>query len=95
MVKEGLSYRRISEYGLVTPARAQNPVWSFFKKYGSKKLKDDLGDDSLIPLFLYTGDPSLPNTFQIQLSRHVGGQLFSVVETARTSPGSTTHCGLN
>ena len=41
MVKEDLLIRRVSEYGLVTPARAQNPVWFFFKKYGSKKLKDD------------------------------------------------------
>ena len=41
MLTEDLLYRRKSEYGLVTPARAQNPVWFFFKKYGSKKLKDD------------------------------------------------------
>ena len=29
MVKEDLLHRRISEYRLVTPARAQNPVWFF------------------------------------------------------------------
>jgi len=44
-VKKDLLNRRLSEYGLVTPARAQNAVWFFFKKYGSKKLKDNLAGD--------------------------------------------------
>ena len=47
MVKEDMLYKRISEYGLVSPARAQNPVWCFFKKYGYKKNQDHLGDDNL------------------------------------------------
>ncbi len=47
MVKEDMLHKRISEYGLVSPARAQNPVWCFFKKYGCKKRLDHLGDDTL------------------------------------------------
>jgi hypothetical protein len=47
MVKEDILFQRISEYGLVSPARNQNPVWCFFKKYGCKNHQDHLGDDNL------------------------------------------------
>ena len=47
MVKEDILYKRISEYGLVSPGRAQNPVWCFYQKYGCKKYQDHLGDDNL------------------------------------------------
>ena len=47
MVKEDILYKRISEYGLVSPARSYNPVWCFFKKYGCKKHQDHLGDHNL------------------------------------------------
>ena len=48
MVKEDLFHRIILEYGLVTGTRTQNPARFFFKKYGSKKVKDVLGDDNLL-----------------------------------------------
>ena len=37
-VSEDLLNRQIHEYGLVSPERAKNLVWSYFKKYGSKNL---------------------------------------------------------
>ena len=37
-VCEDLLNRQIQDYGLVTPERAKNLVWSYFKKYGSKNL---------------------------------------------------------
>ena len=44
-VSEDVLNRQIQDYGLVSPERAKNVVWCFFKKYGSKKLKDQ--DDNL------------------------------------------------
>ena len=44
-VSEDLLNRQIQDYGLVSPERAKNAVWCFFKKYGSKKLKGQ--DDTL------------------------------------------------
>jgi hypothetical protein len=44
-VSEDVLNRQIQDYGLVSPERATNVVWCFFKKYGSKKLKDQ--DDNL------------------------------------------------
>ena len=44
-VSEDVLNRQIQDYGLVSPERAKNFVWCFFKKYGSKKLKDQ--DDDL------------------------------------------------
>ena len=40
-VSEDLLNRQIQDYGLVSPERAKNVVWSFFKKYGSKKLQGE------------------------------------------------------
>jgi len=40
-VSEDLLNRQIQDYGLVSPERAKNFVWSFFKKYGSKKLQGE------------------------------------------------------
>jgi hypothetical protein len=37
-VSEDLLNRQIHEYGLVSPERAKNLVWSYFKKYGRKNL---------------------------------------------------------
>ena len=37
-VSEDLLNRQIHEYGLVSPERVKNLVWSYFKKYGSKNL---------------------------------------------------------
>jgi hypothetical protein len=36
-VSEDLLNRLIQDYRLVSPERVKNVVWSFFKKYGSKK----------------------------------------------------------
>ena len=47
MVKEDLLHLRISEYGLVSPVRSQNPVWRFYQKYGCKKYQDHLVDNNL------------------------------------------------
>ena len=38
-VSEDLLNRQIQDYGLVSPERAKNVVWCFFKKYGSKNLQ--------------------------------------------------------
>jgi hypothetical protein len=37
-VSEDLLNRQIHEYGLVSPERSKNLVWSYFKKYGRKNL---------------------------------------------------------
>ena len=37
-VSEDLLNRQIQDYGLVSPERAKNLVWSYFKKYGRKNL---------------------------------------------------------
>ena len=37
-VSEDVLMRQIQDYGLVTPERAKNLVWSYFKKYGNKDL---------------------------------------------------------
>ena len=37
-MSEDLLNRQIQDYGLVSPERAKNLVWSYFKKYGSKNL---------------------------------------------------------
>ncbi len=37
-VSEDLLNRQIQDYGLVSPERAKNLVWSYFKKYESKNL---------------------------------------------------------
>ena len=44
-VSEDLLNRRIQDYGLVSPERAKNLVWYFFKKYGTKHL--NRADDNL------------------------------------------------
>ncbi len=44
-MSEDLLNRRIQEYGLVSPERAKNLVWYFFKKYGTKNL--NCADDNL------------------------------------------------
>jgi len=38
-MSEDLLNRHIQDYGLVSPERAKNLVWYFFKKYGTKHLK--------------------------------------------------------
>ena len=43
-VSEDLLNRHIQEYGLVSPERAKNVVWFFFRKYKPKKLE---GHDNL------------------------------------------------
>jgi hypothetical protein len=44
-MSEDLLNRRIQDYGLVSPERAKNLVWYFFKKYGTKQLNRQ--DDNL------------------------------------------------
>ena len=44
-VSENLRNQQIQDYGLVSPERAKNVLWCFFKKDGSKKLKGQ--DDNL------------------------------------------------
>ena len=44
-VSEDLLNRQIQDYGLVSPERAKNLVWYFFKKYGTKKINRQ--DDNL------------------------------------------------
>ena len=44
-MSEDLLNRRIQDYGLVSPERAKNIVWYFFKKYGTKQLNRQ--DDNL------------------------------------------------
>ena len=44
-MSEDLLNRHIQDYGLVSPERAKNLVWYFFKKYGTKQLNRQ--DDNL------------------------------------------------
>ena len=44
-VFEDVLNRQIQDYGLVSPERAKNVVWCFFRKFGSKPLKGQ--DDNL------------------------------------------------
>ena len=44
-MSEDLLNRHIQDYGLVSPERAKNLVWYFFKKYGTKQINRQ--DDNL------------------------------------------------
>ena len=53
-MSEDLLNRHIQDYGLVSPERAKNLVWYFFKKYGTKKLNRQDDNLNLTQQALYT-----------------------------------------
>ncbi len=71
-VNEDLLNRQIQGYGWVSPERVKNVVWSFLKKYGSKKLKSQ--DDNLKLSqqdlhTIYLGDPERRRYYTVKLDQ--------------------------
>ena len=49
-VTEDTLMRRIDIYGLVSPTKAKNVVWCFFRKYDIKKIKEKHGGNDILKL---------------------------------------------
>ena len=77
-VSEDVLNRQIQHYGLVSPERVKNVVWCFFKKYGSKKIKDQ--DDkskigTTLPLHDLSDGPAATSSVHSQ----IGQRQFTVL----------------
>ncbi len=46
--------RRIDTYGLVSPSKAKNDVWVYFRKYDTKKIKEKHFDNDILKLDQHT-----------------------------------------